>query len=56
MALNAKSIYDPEFSLFVQLRNFAPFLTGSVDYANSAAWMLRGILLLGNDIIRLRSV
>jgi hypothetical protein len=47
MALNAKSIYDPEFSLFVQLRNFAPFLTGSVDYANSAAWMLRGTLLLG---------
>src|SRR5262245_25513131 len=47
MVLNAKSIYDPEFSLFVQLRNFAPLLTGSVDYANSAAWMLRGILLLG---------
>jgi hypothetical protein len=47
MALNAKSIYDSEFSLFVQLRNFAPPLTGSVDYANSAAWMLRGALLLG---------
>ena len=47
MVLNAKSIYDPEFSLFVQLRNFAPFFTGSVDYANSAAWMLRGTLLLG---------
>jgi hypothetical protein len=47
MALNAKSIYDSEFSLFVPLRNFAPLLTGSVDYANSAAWMLRGILLLG---------
>ena len=47
MALNAKSIYDPEFSLFVPLRNFVPFLTGSVDYANSAAWMLRGALLLG---------
>jgi len=47
MTLNAKSIYDPEFSLFVQLQNFAPFLTGSVDYANSAAWMLRGGLLLG---------
>ena len=47
MALNARSIYDSEFSLFVPLRNFAPFLTGSVDYANSAAWMLRGALLLG---------
>jgi hypothetical protein len=47
MTLNAKSIYDSEFSLFVQLRNLAPFVTGSVDYANSAAWMLRGMLLLG---------
>ena len=47
MVLNAKSMYDPEFSLFVQLRNFASPLTGSVDYANSAAWMLRGALLVG---------
>ena len=47
MVLNAKSIYDSEFSLFVPLRNFVPFLTGSVDYANSASWMLRGALLLG---------
>ena len=47
MALNAKSIYDPEFSLFVPLRNFVPSLTGSVDYANSVAWMSRGALLLG---------
>jgi hypothetical protein len=47
MALNAKSIYDSEFSVFVQLRNFAPFLTGSVDYAISTAWMVRGTLLLG---------
>jgi hypothetical protein len=47
MVLNARSIYDSEFSFFVQLRNFAPFLTGSVDYANSAAWMFRGTLLLG---------
>jgi hypothetical protein len=47
MALNAKSVYDPEFSLFVPLRNFASPLTGSVDYANSAAWMVRGALLLG---------
>jgi O-Antigen ligase len=47
MTLNARSIYDSEFSVFVQLRNFVPFLTGSVDYANTAAWMLRGGLLLG---------
>jgi len=51
MALNAKSIYDSEFSLFVPLRNFAPFLTGSIDYANSAAWMLRGALLLGTMLL-----
>jgi hypothetical protein len=47
MVLNAKSIYDPEFSSFVPLRNFAPPLTGSTDYAISVAWMVRGILLLG---------
>jgi len=46
MALNARSIYDPEFSLFVPLRTLVPFLPGSVDYANSVAWMLRGALLL----------
>jgi hypothetical protein len=50
MALNAKSIYDSEFSFFVSLRNVAPFLTGSVDYANSATWMLRGALLLGTTL------
>ncbi|HWC19884.1 MAG TPA: O-antigen ligase family protein, partial [Terriglobales bacterium] len=47
MALNARSIYDSEFSVFVPLRNLAPFLAGSVDYANSVAWMMRGALLLG---------
>lgn len=47
MTLNARSIYDAEFYLFVPLRNFVPFLPGSVDYANSVAWMLRGALLLG---------
>ena len=51
MSLNAKSIYDSEVSLFVPLRNFAPFLTGSIDYANSAAWMLRGALLLGTMLL-----
>jgi len=46
MAVNAKSIYDSDFYVFVPLRNFAPHLAGSVDYAISAAWMLRGALLL----------
>jgi len=47
MVLNAKSIYDSEFSFFVLLPNFAPPLAGSVDYAISSAWMIRGALLLG---------
>jgi len=46
MALNATSIYDSDFHTFVPLRNFASHLTGSVDYAISGAWMLRGALLL----------
>ena len=46
MAVNAKSIYDSDFFVFVPLRNFAPYLAGSVDYAISAAWILRGALLL----------
>jgi hypothetical protein len=51
MALNAKSIYDSEFSLFVPLRNIAPPLTGSVDYAVSTAWIVRGALLLGTVLL-----
>ncbi len=47
MALNGKSIYDSDFSFFVPLRNFAPPLAGSVDSAISAAWIIRGALLLG---------
>jgi hypothetical protein len=47
MALNAKSIYDSEFSFFVPVQNFMPLLTGSVDYAISGAWIVRGALLLG---------
>src|SRR2546427_5330931 len=46
MALNAISIYDSDFYVFVPLRNFAPYLTGSVDYAISTAWIVRGALLL----------
>jgi O-Antigen ligase len=46
MGLNAISIYDSDFHSFVPLRNFAPYLTGSVDYAISTAWIVRGALLL----------
>jgi O-antigen ligase/polysaccharide polymerase Wzy-like membrane protein len=46
MAVNAKSIYDSGFYVFVPLRNFAPNLAGSVDPAISAAWIMRGALLL----------
>ena len=47
MVLNAKSIYDSDFSFFTPIRTFAPPLAGSVDYVISAAWMVRGALLLG---------
>src|SRR6266487_4680251 len=46
MAFNAKWIYDSDFEAFVPLGNLAPYFTGSVDYAISVAWMLRGGLLL----------
>ena len=47
MVFNAKSVYDSDFSVFVPLHNFAPPVAGSVDYPISAAWMIRGALLLG---------
>jgi O-Antigen ligase len=47
MALNARSMYDSEFSFFLPLRNFAPPFAGSVDYAISTVWMFRAALLLG---------
>jgi O-antigen ligase/polysaccharide polymerase Wzy-like membrane protein len=47
MVLNAKSVYDSDFLVFVPLQNFAPPVAGSVDYAISAAWMIRAALLLG---------
>jgi hypothetical protein len=47
MVFNARSVYDSDFSVFVPLDNFAPPVTGSVDYPISAAWMIRGALLLG---------
>ena len=47
MVFNAKSVYDSDFFVFVPLHNFAPPLAGSVDHPISAAWMIRGALLLG---------
>ena len=47
MVFNAKLIYDSDFSVFVPLHNFAPTVAGSVDYLISAAWMVRGALILG---------
>ena len=47
MVFNAKSIYDSDFFAFVPLRNFSPPVAGSVDYPITAAWMIRGALLLG---------
>jgi hypothetical protein len=47
MVFNAKSVYDSDFSVFVPLHNFASPVAGSIDYAISAAWMIRGTLLLG---------
>ena len=47
MVFNAKSVYDSDFSVFVPLHNFAPPVTGSVDYPISAALMIRAALLLG---------
>jgi O-Antigen ligase len=47
MVLNATSIYDSDFAIFVPLRHFAQPLPASVDYTISVAWMIRGALLLG---------
>src|SRR6266536_1384786 len=47
MVLNASSICDSEFDAFAPLQKIFPHLTGSIDYAISAAWMIRGALLLG---------
>jgi hypothetical protein len=47
MVFNARSVYDADFAVFVPLDNFAPAVTGSVDYPISAAWMIRGAFLIG---------
>jgi hypothetical protein len=46
MAMNAGSIYDPEFGIFASISKLVPHAPGSVDYAISAAWMIRGAFLL----------
>lgn len=47
MVLNARTIYDSDFVAFVSTRSLAGGLSGSVDQAVSAAWMLRATALLG---------
>jgi O-antigen ligase len=47
MLFNASAICDSEFNSFARLAQPAPRLPGSIDYALSAAWMLRVALLLG---------
>lgn len=47
MVFNAAAIFDSEFDTFTRLRQPMPRLPGSVDYALSVAWMVRGALLLG---------
>ena len=47
MVFNAKAIFDPPYSAFVPLPHFGVGMPGSIDYALSATWMVRGTLLLG---------
>jgi O-antigen ligase len=47
MVFNAKTICDSSYSVFVPLRHFSAGAPGSVDYAISAAWMVRATTLLG---------
>jgi hypothetical protein len=45
MTLNAGAILDTDFSVFVAIPKFVPHAPGSIDYALSAAWMIRFALL-----------
>jgi hypothetical protein len=47
MVWNAGAILDTDFSVFVAIAKFIPPAPGSVDYAVSAAWMVRFALLSG---------
>src|SRR4051794_16690998 len=46
MTFNARSVYDAEFATFIGVNALLPRAPGSVDYAISAAWMIRAALLL----------
>jgi O-Antigen ligase len=48
MVINATSIRDWQYEMFVPRRQILPGATGSIDYALSAAFMLRVTLLLGS--------
>ena len=47
MVFNAKAIYDSSYLVFVPLPHLKAGMPGSIDYAISAAWMVRATLLLG---------
>ena len=47
MTLNAHSIYDSDFFIFISRQNLLPSAPGSVDAAISTAWMVRATLLIG---------
>lgn len=47
MVLNAHSIYDSDFFIFVPIRSFLRTMPGSVDRLISVAWMVRTTTLLG---------
>ncbi|MFN2623429.1 MAG: O-antigen ligase family protein [Chthoniobacterales bacterium] len=47
MALNAHSVYDTRFRIFVPVATLLPALGGSADYVLSCAMMVRVTLLLG---------
>jgi len=47
MVFNAKAICDSSYSVFVPLPHLGTGKPGSIDYAISAAWMVRATMLLG---------
>src|SRR5690349_530331 len=47
MVWNAGAILDTDFSVFVATAKVIPRVPGSIDYAVSAAWMIRFALLSG---------
>jgi hypothetical protein len=47
MVLNASAVYDSAYSLFIPLKKWFSWGSGSVDQTISAAWMVRATTLLG---------